>query len=128
MKLFLLGLMLSGAVMAQKNDLSHRPKSFSTAQGKAVFVDFISADYAITYHAEKKQSNIVATIKFNAPEAGLPIFDSVEAPTSVVLNGAQITATETKTPSSETTLRVMNKEVATGSHVAVITVPLTTLV
>lgn len=128
MKLFLLGLMLSGAVMAQKNDLTHRPKSFSTAQGKAVFVDFISADYAITYNAEKKKSNIVATIKFNAPEAGLPIFDSVEAPTSVVLNGAAITATETKTPSSETTLRVMNKEVATGSHTAVITVPLTTLV
>ncbi len=128
MKLFMLGLMLSGAVMAQKNDLSHRPKSFSTAQGKAVFVDFISADYAITYNAEKKQSNIVATIKFNAPEAGLPIFDSVEVPTSVVLDGAAISSSETKTPSSETTLRLMDKEVASGSHTAVISVPLTALV
>jgi hypothetical protein len=128
MKLFILGLMLSGVVMAQKNDLGHRPKSFTTTQGKAVFVDFISADYAITFNAEKKQSNIVATIKFNAPEAGFPVFDSVEAPTSVVLDGATITATEVKTPSSETTLRLINKEVATGSHTAVIAVPLTTLV
>ncbi len=128
MKFILLGLLLSGAALAQKNDLTHRPKSFSTSAGNAVFVDFITADYAINYNAETKSSNVVATIKFNAPEAGLPIFDSVEAPTSVVLDGETITATETKTPSSETTLRVMNKSVSTGSHTAVISVPLKTLV
>lgn len=128
MKFILLGLLLSGAALAQKNDLSHRPKSFSTSTGKAVFVDFISADYAINYNAETKSSNVVATIKFNVPEAGLPIFDSVEVPTSVVLDGETISATETKTPSSETTLRVMNKTVSEGSHTAVISVPLKTLV
>lgn len=128
MKFFLLGLLLSGAALAQKNDLTHRPKSFSTSTGKAVFVDFITADYAINYNAEAKSANVVATIKFNAPEAGLPVFDSVEVPTSVVLDGETVTAVETKTPSSETTLRLMNKTVSEGSHTAVISVPLKTLV
>lgn len=128
MKLFLLGVMVSGLVFAQKNDLSHRPKSFSTSAGKAVFVDFQTADYAINYNAEKKSSSVVATIKFNAPEAGLPIFDSVEAPTSIVLDGQTVTATETKTPSRETTVQVINKSVSSGSHEMIITVPLKTLV
>lgn len=128
MKMFILGLMLSGAVFAQKNDLSHRPKSFSTANGKAVFVDFITADYAISYNAEKKSSSITATIKFNAPEAGLPIFDSVAAPTSVILNGEGVMNEAVSTPDRETTVRVINKQVAAGSHTLVITVPLTTLV
>lgn len=128
MKFILLGLLLSVAAFAQKNDLTHRPTSFSTGNGKAVFVDFLTADYAINYDLEKKTSFVIATIKFNVPEAGLPIFDSVEAPTSVVLNGESITAFEAKTPSSETTLRVMNKQLSGGTHTAVITVPLMTLV
>lgn len=128
MKYFLLGLLLSGYALAQKNDLSHRPKSFTTSAGKAVFVDFISADYDITYNAEKKAANVVATIKFNAPEAGLPIFDSYEPPSSVILDGVDVTAMEVKTPSNETTVRVMGKSVTTGSHTAVITVGMGTLI
>lgn len=128
MKFFLMGLLLSGVALAQKNDLTHRPKSFTSSTGKAVFVDFITADYAINYNAEAKSANVVATIKFNAPEAGLPVFDSVEVPTSVVLDGETVSAVETKTPSSETTLRLINKTVSEGSHTAVISVPLKTLV
>ena len=128
MKFFLLGLLLSGMALAQKNDLVHRPKSFATSKGKAVFVDFISANYDITYNASKKSSSVTATIKFNAPESGLPIFDSVEAPASIKLNGQEVTATETKTPSSETTVRVVDQEITSGSHTLVIQVPLRTLV
>ena len=128
MKVFIMGLLLTGLAMAQKNDLTHRPKSFPVSSGTAVFVDFITADYAITYNAEKKLSDVVATIRFMAPEAGLPIFDSFEAPASVILDGETISSEEVKTPSKETTVRVMNKAVSIGSHTAVITVPLTALV
>jgi hypothetical protein len=129
MKLILLfGLLLSGLALAQKNDLVHRPKSFVTTNGKAVFVDFINAHYEISYDVTKRSSNVTAIIQFDAPEAGLPIFDSFEAPTSIKLNGEEVTATETKTPSNETTVRVINKEVAVGTHSVVITVPLTALV
>ncbi len=128
MKFFLLGVLLSTAVFAQKNDLVHRPKSFSTSGGKAVFVDFISADYGINYNFDQKSSSVIAKIKFNAPEAGLPIFDSVETPYSITLDGEAVTATETKTPSRETTLQVINKNVSSGSHEMVISVSLKSLV
>ncbi|MFP5385642.1 MAG: hypothetical protein ACLGHN_06150 [Bacteriovoracia bacterium] len=128
MKYFLLGLLLSGLALAQKNDLVHRPKSFSTAKGKAVFVDFITADYDISYNSALKSSSVTATIKFNAPESGHPIFDSVEAPLSIKLNGKEVTATETRTPSSETTVRVVDEAISSGSHTLVIQVPLKALV
>lgn len=121
MKLFILGIILSGLALAQKNDLSHRFQSFSTADGKAVFVDFISADYDITYDASNRVSTVTTTIKFNSPEAGLPVFDSVEPPLSISLDGQDVTALEVKTPSRETTVRVMGKSVATGPHTVVMT-------
>lgn len=127
MKVILLALFVSGLVFA-KNDLTHRPKSFSTGSGKAVFVDFISAEYDITYSAEKRSASVTATIKFEAPEAGMPIFDSVEDPTSVILDGEGVINFATKTPNNETTVRVINKVVSTGSHTLVVTVPLSTLV
>ncbi len=122
---FLLSL---SVVFAQSNDLSHRPKSFDTGAGKAVFVDFETADYAITYNAQSKSANVVATIKFNSPEAGLPIFDSVASPLSVKLDGLDVTSLEVRTPSKETTLRVINKFTDAGEHTAIISVPLSTLV
>jgi hypothetical protein len=128
MKFFLLAILLSGTTLAQKNDLTHRPKSFISSIGKAVFVDFISADYEINYDATNKKSNIVATIKFDSPEEGLPVFDSVQVPSSVVIDGQSVSAVEIKTPSLETTVRLINQKVSQGSHTAVIKVPLTTLV
>ena len=127
--LFFLSMLFSlSALFAQSNDLSHRPKSFDVVSGKAVFVDFDTADYVITYNAETSSANVVATIKFNAPEAGFPIFDSVAAPSSVKLDGETVSSLEVKTPSRETTLRVMNKLISVGEHTATISVPLTTLI
>jgi hypothetical protein len=129
MKFFLLGLLVSASALAQKNDLSHRPRSFSTqAGGRAVFVDFVSADYAINYNSQSKASTVVATINFNAPEAGLPVFDSVEVPTSVVLDGVPADSLQVRTPGGETSVRVITTEVRSGSHTAVISVPLKALV
>ena len=127
MKFILVCLLLSGMALA-KNDLTHRPESFQTSAGKAVFVDFIAADYAIDYNVAGRTTHVTATIKFDAPEKGLPLFDSVEAPVSVILNGTKVTSQAVKTPSSETTLRVVNHPVDVGTHTIIITVPLNTLV
>ena len=127
MKFALLGLMLAGSVFAS-NDLTHMPKSFNTAKGKAVFVDFSEATYEITYDIAKSLSSVKARLMFNAPEAGLPIFDSVTAPSSINLDGVAVNATETPTPSNETTLRVIDTPIAAGAHVLSIELPLTTLV
>jgi hypothetical protein len=126
MKALFLSFLLVGPLFAHQDELQ-RPKSFVTKFGKAVFVDFKEAHYKINYNADKKVASIEATIKFDAPEVGLPIFDSVESPTSIILDGKSVEAKEVKTPSNETTLRIISSEVSTGGHVAVITVPLKSL-
>ena len=128
MKFFALGLILVGSVFANSNDLTHRPKSFSTANGTAVFVDFSEANYSIVYDVANKSAQAEALIKFYAPEAGLPIFDSVTDPTSISLDGSAVTATLTSTPNRETNLRVINRPVAIGNHTLKISLPITALV
>jgi hypothetical protein len=108
--------------------MNHRPKSFDTPQGRAVFVDFLTADYDIVYNLNQKKASITATIKFYAPEAGFPVFDSFETPSLIALNEEGVEASLVSTPDKETTVRVMNKAIAVGEHVAIITVPLTSLV
>ncbi len=128
MKVMILAALVSTAALASDNDLRHRPKSFSTPAGKAVFVDFHEANYNITYDITKGQAFVQAQIKFTAPEAGLPIFDSVTAPTRLQLNGKDVTAVETQTPARETTLRVVSANVSEGNHVLQMELPLTALV
>ena len=65
---------------------------------------------------------------FDAPESGLPIFDSVEAPTAILLDGQSVTGLQTVTPVHETTLRVIHQSVSVGMHRISISVPLTELV
>lgn len=127
MKFFLLGLLLVTSVFAS-NDLSHRPKSFLTNSGKAVFVDFTTADYTINYDITNRRAVATAMIKFFAPEAGMPIFDSYADPSFVVLDGQNVSSFSTKTPGRETTLRVVSQNVEVGNHTLSVTVPLTTLV
>lgn len=128
MKYALIGLMFASSVFATSHDLAHMPKSFATGKGKAVFVDFTEATYEITYDMTKSLSSVKARILFNAPEAGMPIFDSVAAPSSINIDGVNVSATETSTPSRETTLRVIDKEITVGAHVLSIELPLSTLV
>lgn len=130
MKFVLTGLLLAGVFLAhaQENDLAHRPKSFNTTAGKAVFVDFQEATYFINYDVRAKSAAVRAEITFDAPEAGLPIFDSVEVPKSIVLDGEVVTSVISKTPSAETNVRIIQKPVKVGSHKLSITVPLTALV
>ncbi len=128
MRFFLLLVFIAGSVFAQSSDLERRFKSFPALNGKAVFVDFQSADYEIVYDAQARQAVVVASIKFNAPEAGFPVFDSVTAPQSLSLDGQPASATLVTTPNRETSVRVINTEVKSGSHSMIISVPLTTLV
>lgn len=128
MKSLLLSLTLSGLAFAGSNDLAHRPKSFSYAGSKAVFADFTSADYEINYNIGARSASATAKISLNMIESGRLIFDSVEAPTSITLDGKSVTATETRTPEGETTLRILDVEATRGAHTLVVEVPLKTLV
>lgn len=128
MKFFLLSFLVAGMAFARSNDLAHRPKSFSTANGKAVFADFTAATYHITYDAIKKSASVKAQIDLNMVESGRLVFDSVADPTSVTIDGEATTAVETKTPGNETTVRVLGTSISTGAHKLEVEVPLTQLV
>lgn len=128
MKFILLCLFLSSWSLASSNDLTHRPKSFNTSRGKAVFVNFTHATYHITYDVSKRRAMVLADMRMDVVEAGRPVFDSVANPYSIMLNGEKVSASEVSTPSRETKVRILNKDVPEGSHRLTIELPLTNLV
>lgn len=128
MKFFLFSFLLTSFAFARSNDLVHRPKAFSTANGRAVFADFTQATYHITYDSLNKMAGVKAVISLNMVESGHLVFDSVEAPTSVKLDDVSVNAIETQTPSRETTVRVLEKAISAGAHTLTVEVPLKELV
>lgn len=128
-------LLLSGLVqtvsvtaLATENDLAHRPKSFPYKDARAVFVDFTTADYDVTYDLNRSQAFARAEIRFEAVEEGYPVFDSVTAPTLLEVDGVRVGAALERTPSQETMLRVIDRKVGRGSHVLRAELPLSQLV
>ena len=121
-------LAITPAAFASEHDLNHRPKSFGYRDGFAVFVDFQSGSYDITYDLDSKSAKARAEIEFDAPEAGYPIFDSVSEPTRVLLDQTSAPAPLSKTPDGATTLRIVQRKVEIGHHHLSIEVPLTELV
>ena len=128
MKFLFLSVLMASAAFAGSNDLSHRPKSFSSRMGKAVFVDFTEANYTVNYDIALKTASARAEITLNVPEAGHIIFDSVQDPTSIKLDGQTVTATVQKTPNNETTVRVLDVPATTGTHKLTVEVPVKELV
>src|SRR5690606_10293927 len=111
------------------NDLAHRPKSFALPEGKAVFADFTKAHYEITYDLGASSAWVKARIEMHLPEAGRVVFDSIEAPVSIMLNGKKnVSAREVKTPSNDTTVRVLGESLNKGKHVLELELPLKNLV
>ncbi|MBA2404376.1 MAG: hypothetical protein H0V66_06365 [Bdellovibrionales bacterium] len=128
MKLILISLFVMASAFARNNDVTHRPKSFPHDGAKAVFVDFTEAVYDITYDISSKKAEVKATFKMNIVEEGFPIFDLIEAPTSVKVDGLEVKAPEFSTPSNETKIRIINKKLSIGSYDLEVKVPLTNLI
>lgn len=104
------------------------PQSFTVESSKAVFVDFKTANYHVIYDGEKKAATVTAKIEFESFETGRPVFDLVANPISVLLDKEEVTAPVVKTPSGETTVRVISKIVPKGKHTLEVVAPLTALV
>lgn len=95
------------------------PKEFilpAEVGGKAVFVDFLEADYSLNYDILKKQVHYTANIKFKQSANGKPVFDVVVKPQSILLNGSYITEVEVLTPDKETTVRVLDQDLKAGVY------------
>jgi hypothetical protein len=119
--------MLSFSAIA--SDLDRAPAAFAYQSSKAVYVDFLSAEYNLTYDIAARKATIAAKIRFSAPEAGYPIFDlASDAVSNVSLNGAASTMQTLTSPDRASTMRTLSTAVAAGEHVMMLEVPLTTLV
>ena len=116
------------AANASDNDITHRPSSFAFKSAKATFVDFEEAVYDITYDMDLKKSEVVAKFKMHIVEEGYPLFDLVEDPTFVALDGIETTTSVISTPTNETKLRVINKLLPTGKYELTVKVLLKNLV
>ncbi|MBY0517088.1 MAG: hypothetical protein K2P81_09280 [Bacteriovoracaceae bacterium] len=119
-------LVMSFAAFA--GDLSHAPKPFSYNSEKAIYVDFLSAHYQLSYDIAAETATVVSTIEFEADESGFPLLDLATTPSSVLIDGASAVMASIQTPDRATTLKVINTSVTAGHHVMVITSPLSSLV
>jgi hypothetical protein len=130
MRLFLFVLLATPAsfASASQNDLQHLPKPFAFRESQAVFADFEEAQYEITYDLSARQAMVRAEIRLQTLQPGYPVFDSVTEPTSIQWDGVPVRASLTRTPSQETSVRVVEQLTAPGPHRLQVTVPLTELV
>lgn len=127
MKVFILLTLVSLSLWASP-DGDKRPKPFPFMEGEAVFVDFLKADYKITYDFYTRKAEAVAEIEFESFEDGYPIFDSIVTPTSVSLNGVNTWADAVKTPDEITTVRVISTLTRPGIHKLKVILPVTDMV
>lgn len=112
------------SLSAFASDLAKRPKPFNYTDGTAVFADFTDAGYTVTYDFEKKEAKVVADIQVVTAEEGNIVFDSLQEPTLVTIDGEETSAALIPTPSKETLVRVINKSVTAGTHILKIELPL----
>lgn len=105
--------------------MKHAPKSFSTIHGNAIFIDIDTADYDLTYDLSAQTATAKATLVFDSFEEGLPIFDLVANPTSVLLDGHDVSHSLIKTPMNETSVRILLEKTKPGRHTLEVTSPIT---
>lgn len=108
--------LLALAAKAQAN-LHLAPPDFSTDRGHAVFVDFKTADYEITYDLKKRKTTVKSRIVFVAEKAGTPVFDLIPTPRNLRLNGEYVDQRLISFPGGVSTVRQLKSAVAPGEHV-----------
>ena len=102
--------------------------SFEYEDSKAVFTDFKTATYDISYDIKNEEVVVSAIIYFETFEQGYPVFDLVNEPEVLLVNGHEVDSLEVETPSRETTLRVIEDLLEPGLHELEVLVSIDTLI
>jgi hypothetical protein len=90
--------------------------SFTAAEKRYVFVDFKSAHYHVKYDVSKKETSYEATIKFESKEEGHILFDVINNPSSIVVDGTSVESSMIQSPGKETQFRTISKSLKAGEH------------
>jgi hypothetical protein len=102
------------------------PPSFKVGQaGKAIFVDFLKADYQVVFDVANTETKITSLIQFQNDEIGMPVFDLIDNPDAVVLDGETVTSMLMETPHQArnpefSQIRVIQSIVQPGAHQLVV--------
>lgn len=114
MKWTILTALVSTSVFA---NLHLAPPDFNTPDGRAVFIDFKTAHYDITYDVKwKKKPTVRTTVQFTAEKEGMPLFDLIPNPQNAKLDGVPVSIIETETPDGSKLRKVLSV-VKPGDHV-----------
>ncbi len=107
-------LILSGEAFA---NLHLAPPDFNLREGRAIFVDFKSADYHITYDFYSSRVYVKTYIKFFSSQSGHPIFDLVPNAYNVKLDGQKVGQMEVSLPDNTSKVRLAKATIDPGEHV-----------
>jgi hypothetical protein len=92
------------------------PPDFDSPNGRAVFVDFKTAEYNITYDLENEVAIVKSKITFEAKTTGKPLFDLVPYPDRVILDGQKVKQSLISFPGGLSKLRQVTTVVNPGIH------------
>ena len=104
-----------------KADVEKAPAAFTYKNGKAIFVNFLKADYRVVYDKSQTFANVESEIEFEASESGFPIFDLIPTPVKMSLNGQDVSSAEVQDPDMASKFRVVDTVVEKGRHTLKIT-------
>lgn len=120
MKLLML-LMMSFSALAS---FDQAPPNFNVKKQRAVFVDFTQARYNLIYDAKHQKALAVSFIDFKITEEGYPLFDSVEKPFYVKINGEEVGEKLISVPGNVSKVRMVQTKLQPGSYTMEIKSPI----
>ena len=112
-KLLLVAAIISTSAQA---NLHLSPPDFETAKGRAIFVDFKTAEYNFTYDTNREITTVKSRITFEAKSTGKPLFDLIPHPDSVKIDGKKSGENQISFPGGVSKLRQLATDVSPGLH------------
>lgn len=125
MKMSLFWLLLLTLPTTLLANVWHAPANFMTSEGFGVFVDFKTANYHLIYDPSSKELLANSTITFESTEKGMPIFDMVDNPSLVLVDGEEVSTKIISSNDKDTWFRVILKTLKPGTHSLSITSKIT---
>jgi hypothetical protein len=99
-----------------KANLHLAPPDFNIPEGRAVFVDFTDSHHQIVFDGKKRRATATSTITFFNTKPGMPIFDLVETPSLVEIDGVAVEQKLISLPGGESEVRIALKRLEPGVH------------
>jgi hypothetical protein len=92
------------------------PPDFNTPNGRAIFVDFKTAEYTISYDAINGVTKVKSRVTFESKNEGKPLFDLIPSPYAIKIDGHETDQKEISFPGGVSKLRLLDSTLRPGIH------------